>query len=205
VPLGSDHRTGRAGRLPFTPCGYRDISLNYVELAWPALEVITRGVRAVSSPFTRCGRWSRRTSLALASLIVLTPCAILTATLPGNGNNGFIDIGSFWLWQKKGMLRPPVNAGSCGKLRNHGGYFPSGNWISACLTSVPRHPDILINGSDVRKILVIICGLLAVAMVGAALANHDDHGLLFGSATVFFALTAVAACVSVFARKHRPA
>jgi hypothetical protein len=156
----------------------------------------------VSSPFTRCGRWSRRTSLALASLIVLTPCAILTATLPGNGNNGFIDIGSFWLWQKKGTLKPPVNAGSCSKLRNHGGYFPSGNWISACLTSVPRHPDILINGSDVRKILVIICGLLAVAMVGTALANHDDHGLLFGSATVFFALTAVAACVSVFARKH---
>jgi hypothetical protein len=156
----------------------------------------------VSSPFTRCGRWSRRTSLALASLIVLTPCAILTATLPGNGNNGFIDIGSFWLWQKKGTLKPPVNAGSCSRLRNHGGYFPSGNWISSCLTSVPRHPDILINGSDVRKILVIICGLLAVAMVGTALANHDDHGLLFGSATVFFALTAAAACVSVFARKH---
>jgi hypothetical protein len=29
--------------MPFTPSGYRDISLNYVEPAWPALEVVTRG------------------------------------------------------------------------------------------------------------------------------------------------------------------
>ena len=108
----------------------------------------------------------------MASLCVLTPCAILTATLPGDGNNGFIDIGSFWLWHKKGL-----------KL-------------------VPGPPDILVSGSVVRFILVVICGLLAAALVGTALAKHDDHGLLFGGATVFFALTAVAACLSVFARKH---
>ena len=108
----------------------------------------------------------------MASLTVLTPCAILTATLPGDGNNGFIDIGSFWLWHKKGL-----------KL-------------------VPGPPDILVSGSVVRFILVVICGLLAAALVGTALAKHDDHGLLFGGATVFFALTAVAACLSVFARKH---
>jgi hypothetical protein len=130
----------------------------------------------------------------------LTPCAILTATLPGDGNNGFIDIGSFWLWRKK--VLKPVNAESCSKPRNHGGYFTSGNPMRACLKLVPGPPDILVSGSGVRIILMVICGLLAAALVGTALAKHDDHGLLFGGATVFFALTAVAACLSVFARKH---
>jgi hypothetical protein len=80
----------------------------------------------------------------------LTPCAILVATLPGNGNGGFIDI----------------------------------------------------SGSGLRIVLVVICGLLAVVGLVTACVKHADHGLLFGSATVFTALTAVAVLVSVFTRRN---
>jgi len=36
--------------------------------------------------------------LCFAAATVVTPCAILAATLPGDGKSGYIDIGSFWLW-----------------------------------------------------------------------------------------------------------
>ena len=100
--------------------------------------------------FTRYGRWSRWASLGLAISIVLTPCAILVATLPGDGNNGFIDI----------------------------------------------------SGSGVRIVLVVICGLLVAVELVTACVKHADHGLLFGGATVFTALTAAAALVSVFTRRN---
>lgn len=104
----------------------------------------------VGTLFTRRGRWSRWTSLGLAIFAVLTPGAILAATLPGNGNDGFIDI----------------------------------------------------SGSGMRILLVVICALLALALLATACVKHADHGLLFGAATVFTALTAVAALVSVSMRKH---
>ena len=110
----------------------------------------TGGLRAVGFIFTPPGRRSRLASLALAISIVLTPCAILVATLPGNGATGFIDI----------------------------------------------------SGSGVRIVLVVICGLLAAAGLGAACVEHEDHGLLFGAATVFTAITAAAALVSVLTRKN---
>jgi hypothetical protein len=47
--------------------------------------------------------------LPLAILAVLTPGAILTATLPGKGNNGLIDIGSLWLWHEKAR-RPTLKS-----------------------------------------------------------------------------------------------
>jgi len=104
----------------------------------------------VDALFTRHGRCSRWASLGLAISIVLTPCAILVATLPGYGHDGFIDI----------------------------------------------------SGSGVRIVLVVICGLLAAVGLVSACVKHADHGLLFGGATVFTALTSVAALVSVFTRKH---
>lgn len=137
----------------------------------------------MTSPFTRRGLGSRSISLALAGLTVLTPCAILTATLPGNGKNGFVDIGSFWLWHDQAKL-------------------PSRNSIRACLKLIPRTPHILLDGSCVRIFLVVACGVIAAALVVAMVINHADHGLLFGSVTALSALTAAAACVSVFARKH---
>ena len=47
-----------------------------------------------------------------------------------------------------------------------------------------------------------MCGVLAAVLIGTAVHQRADHGLLFGAATVFTALTAIAAVVSVFARKH---
>lgn len=55
---------------------------------------------ALASPFTQRGRLRRNISLFFAASVIVTPCAILVASLPGNGNNGFVDIGSLWLWHK---------------------------------------------------------------------------------------------------------
>jgi tetratricopeptide (TPR) repeat protein len=45
------------------------------------------------NPFDFAGRWRRRATLILAGLTFVTPCAILCATSPGDGNDGFVDIG----------------------------------------------------------------------------------------------------------------
>ena len=47
-----------------------------------------------------------------------------------------------------------------------------------------------------------MCVLLVAGLIVVGVFAHADHGLLFGAVTVFTALTAVAAFVSVFTRKN---
>jgi tetratricopeptide (TPR) repeat protein len=154
----------------------------------------------VGTTFTLRGRWSRRASLGLAISAVLTPCAILVATLPGDGKNGFIDIGSLWFWHGLPSIKPV--AASCHRGFYHGGSFPPGKPLRECFKAVPGQPDLLLDGTHLRLWLVGICALgVAVGLV-TAFFMRKDHGLLFGGATVFTALSAVAALASVFVRRH---
>jgi tetratricopeptide (TPR) repeat protein len=62
----------------------------------------------MSSPFTSKGRWYNFVSLGLGFLVLLTPCALCAATLPGNGRNGFLDVPDINLlethWPVPGMF-----------------------------------------------------------------------------------------------------
>jgi hypothetical protein len=74
--------------------------MSYADWLFPSLCGGHRGAGTLTSSFTQRGQLRRVISLVFAASVVVTPCAILVASLPGSGNNGFIDIGSLWLWHR---------------------------------------------------------------------------------------------------------